>query len=122
MRRLLAAPAAVAQPPKLLRKAVAALLVGSLLLADRLPVAALHQRQQAAAAARPVHKLLRQLVAQVVFYHVGPVARGSKQNSQPVLVGPYFPRWPEVANARRLVATEMASALIGIRLMAGHPV
>jgi hypothetical protein len=122
MRRQLAAPAAVAQPPKLLRKAEAALLVGSLLLADRLPAAGLHQRQQAAGAAKPVHRLLRLLVAQAVSCHADPVARALKQNSQPVLVGPYFPRWPEVANARRLVATEMASALIGIPLMAGRPV
>ena len=83
-------------------------------MADPLLVVGRHLLQ--AAGVRPVR---RRVLALVVPCHADPVAQALKRNSQLGSVGRVFPRGPALANARRSVATEMANAPIGIRLMAG---
>ena len=80
------------------------------------PLLAVGRHRLQTVVVRPVR---RRLLALLVPCHADPVVQALKRNSQPGLVGPCFPRWPEPVNARRSIATEMANALIGIRLMAG---
>ena len=114
MPRQQAVRAAVARLLKLALRRVSAHPAGSRRLVD--PLLGVGQRRRQAVLVRPVR---RQLLALAVPCRADPEAQALKLNSQPGSVVHFFPRWPEPVSARRSIAIAMASALIGIRLMAG---